>query len=231
MDLNTMMNNIDNFAKAEISASQEFYKNRPEAPAEPTDIYQRDAAKRRDNAKKKYPRGASAIVAMAVRSVVEGDGAEGLGKAYRRAKNDAEALKQTGELDRAEIVRQQYMTEHFLPALEIVVNSASPDEALNAKGALSELDKFVLMPGFGSGSGYSAAYIRQAYADQMGGVSRRSDPDVKAQVTRIRSMINDGQVRMACGMAAKLKEKIDKGEQIADDIDYDLIGRIAAYGK
>lgn len=198
-----------------------------EAPQEVVDVYQRNQDRIYEVNQKTFPKGSSAAVNMSVYAVIDGVGAEGLAKAYKRAKEDIDALKEKGERGRAEILRQQYMNENFLPAVEIVVNSTSPDEVLNSKQALQELDKYALLEG--SGKGYTATYIRQAYGNQLGQKEGRSDASVRSDVIRINSLLDDGQVRTAFGIANKLKEKIDRGEAQADDIDYELIGRVIAY--
>ena len=193
----------------------------------PLDIYQRNKARIADVERKRYPNGASKAVNMSAYAVIDGVGAEGLAKAYNRAKKDIEALKERGERGRAEIRRQQYMQEDFLPAVEIVVNSTSPDEVLNSKHALGELDKYALLEG--AGKGYTATYIRQAYGNQLGQIEGRSDASVRSDVMHLNSLLDNGQIRAAFGLANKLKDKIDRGEAQADDIDYDLIGRVVAY--
>lgn len=200
----------------------------PQAPA-PIDIYQRSQDRIYDVGQKKFPKGSSAAVNMSTYAVIDGVGAEGLAKAFKRAKDDSEALKDRGERGRAELVRQQYMQENFLPAVEIVVNSTSPDEVLNSKKALEELDKYVLLEG--AGKGYTATYIRQAYGNQLGQQEGRSDPSVRSDVMRINAMLDNGDIRTAIGIANNLKNKIDKGEAMADDIDYDLIGRVVSFYK
>ena len=196
---------------------------------EPVDIYQRNQDRIYDVSQKTYPKGSSAIVNMAVTSVVDGYGAEGLAKAYKRAQDDVDALKDQGERGRANLRRQQYMQEYFLPAVEIVVNSTSPDEVLNSKKALDELDKYVLLEG--SGKGYTATYIRQAYGNQLGQKEGRSDASVQSGVRRLNALLDNGEIRTAFGLANKLKDQIDKGQAMADDVDYELIGRIVAYYK
>lgn len=195
----------------------------------PVDIYQRNQDRIYDVSQKTYPRGSSAAVNMSVVTVVDGVGAEGLAKAYKRAQDDIDALKDQGERGRAEIRRQQYMQENFLPAVEIVVNATSPDEVLNSKQALEELDKYALLEG--SGKGYTATYIRQAYGNQLGQQKGRSDASVKSEVMHINSLLDDGQIRTAVGVANKIKEKIDRGEAMADDIDYETIGRVVSFYK
>jgi hypothetical protein len=48
---------------------------------------------------------------------------------------------------------------------------------------------------------------------------------------RINAMLDGGEIRTAVGIANKLKEKIDRGEAMADDIDYELIGRVVSFYK
>ena len=193
------------------------------------DLYQEKMIARRDNAKKQFPHGSSAIVGTAVKAVVDGMGAEGLARAYKRAKDDSESLLARGERQRAEMRRQQYMEEKFLPAVEIVVNSTSPDELLNSKQALADLDQYVLLPGKGSGSAYTASYVRQAYGNQLGQVEGRSDDSVRSAVRRINMALDDGKTRTALGIASKLKEQVDRGEALADENDYSLMERVIAY--
>ena len=193
----------------------------------PIDIWKRNKDRIYDVNKKSYPKGSSAVVNMAVNAVVGGAGGEGLARAFNRAKDDSDALKARGERGRADLLKQQYMQEDFLPAVEIVVNSTSPDEVLNSPKALDELDKYVLLEG--SGKGYTAAYIRQAYGNQLGQQEGRSDASVREGVRRINMLLDEGQVRTAYSIANSLKDKVDRGEAMADDIDYDLIGRIVAY--
>ena len=125
------------------------------------------------------------------------------------------------------MVKQQYMEERFLPAVEIVVNNTSPDEVLNCRSALSALDKMAL--GVGSMSGYTASYIRQAYADQLGMKRGGSDPTVVSEMRRIKLLVADDQIRTAIGLATKLKKQIDDGEHMAEPEDYAVLGRIVAY--
>jgi hypothetical protein len=193
----------------------------------PLDLYQRDQDRIREYGKKSFPKGSSKGVNIATYSVIDGIGAEGLAKAFNRAKRDVEAMKARGERGRADLLRQQYMQENFLPAVEIVVNSTSPDEVLNSAQALKELDKYALLEG--SGSGYTASYIRQAYGNQLGRQEGRSDASVRSEVMRINDLLDSGQNRIALGVAEKIKEKIDNGEAMADDIDYDMICRIVSF--
>lgn len=224
---------IKQFSESEIKRLKNGRESVEEVSTEsqisPVDVYQQTQDRIYDINQKSFPKGASYAVNMAVNAVIDGHGAEGLSKAYNRAKDDVVALKSQGERGRAELRRQQYMQEYFLPALEIVINSTSPDEVLNSSKALSELDKYALLEG--TGKGYTATYIRQAYGNQLGQQTGRSDASVRSGVMRINALLDDGQVRSAVGIANDLKKKIDSGQAIADDIDYDLIGRVVAFYK
>lgn len=194
---------------------------------EPVDIYQRNQDRIREASQKSYPRGSSAIVSTAVYSVIDGAGGEGLAHAYKKAKEEVDTLKDMDERGRADLRRQQYMQEYFLPAVELVVNSASPDEVLNSKQALADLDKYALLEG--SGKGYTATYIRQAYGNLLGQVSGKDSPDTRDAVIRINALLDSGEIRSAVGLARALKEKIDRGESMASDSSYDLLGRVVSY--
>lgn len=195
----------------------------------PVDLYQQAQDRLYEVSQKSYPKGSSAIVNTAVTSVIDGAGAEGLAKAYKRAKDDVAVLENQGERGRAEIRRQQYMQENFLPAVEVVANSASPDELLANERALKELDQYALLPGKASGSAYTATYLRQAYGNQLGQVEGHSDASVRSSIRRINMLLDNGSVREAVGVATDLKKKIDKGQAMASDEDFELIGRIIAY--
>ena len=202
-------------------------------PYVPTDIYKNNQSVRREESRKTRPNGSSALVMAATQAVVDGDGAEGLAHAHKRAEDDSELYRKRGEHDRAEIAKRQYMEEHFLPAVETVISYTSPDELLNCKDALSKLDKYVF--GSGNSTGYTAAYIRSAYGDLLGqDINHRfgeSDPTVVEAVRRIKFLADSDDVRTAVGLAKQLKRQIDDGQHLAADDDYALIGRVAAYAS
>ena len=231
MEINDIIDNmkavnhdiIANIKQADKESSNKGAEN----VVDTTDVYQRNLDRINDVNRKSFPKGSSAAVNMSTYAVINGVGAEGLAKAFRRAKCDIDMLKDKGERGRADIRRQQYMQEDFLPAVEIVVNSTSPDEVLNSRRALDKLDEYALLEG--SGRGYTATYIRQAYGNQLGQKEGRSDASVRSDVMRLNSLLDQGQIRSALGLANKMKDRIDRGEAQADDIDYELIGRVVAY--
>lgn len=226
--------NIQEFSNQELKRLKETRKELEEADKEqpsvtPVDIYQRGQKRAFDVSQKSFPNGSSKAVDMSVYAVVDGVGAEGLAHAYHEAQEDIDTLKERGERGRAEVRRNQYMQEFFLPAVEIVVNSTSPDEVLNSKRALDTLDKYALLDG--AGKGYTATYIRQAYGNQLGQREGRSDASVRSDVIRINALLDNGQIRTAVGIANKIKDKIDSGQAMADDIDYELISRVVSFYK
>ena len=201
----------------------------------PADLYQSKVNARLAESKKRRPHGCPVIVKTVAKSVIEGDGARGAGlaPAYHRAKDDSDYFKERGEMDRAEIVRNQYMEEHFLPAVEAIIAYSSPDELLNSKDVLDALDKFVL--GTGSSKGYTAQYVRSSYGNALGedysNRIGRSDDAVTGAVMRIKFLSEHGQNREAVGIAESMKKQIDNGNHVASDDDYALIGRVAAFGR
>ena len=232
-----MLNNIEQNRQAELEAAKNFYSGSGAAEEEvavsaPTDIYNAYNMARIEESKRVRPNGSSALAAAATRAVVDGDGAEGLAHAYKRAKDDIELFKKRGEVERAELAKRQYMEENFLPAVETVVRFTSPDEVLNCKEALGILDAYVM--GVGKADGYTRAYIRSAYDKLLGkdlnSRFNNSDPTVRENVCKIKMLANNDNVRLAVGVAQQIKRQIDNGEHIANDEDYSLIGRVAAYG-
>lgn len=234
--------------KARIAAANQEYITEEDSPAappppqgdskteiapidwQPIDLYRHHQIKKMNNAKKEFPKGSRAIVKYATESVINGgDGREGLAHAKKRAEDDSELLKAQGYKDRAEIMKNQYMEEKFLPAVEVVVNCSSPDELLNCKEALSAFDKMAL--GVGSMSGYTAAYIRQAYGPVLGQKRGGNDEAVENEMRRIRALVAQDQMRAAVGVAQKLKQKIDNGERQASPEDYAVLGRMVAYAN
>ena len=204
-----------------------------ETPAAPTDLYKRNAGSARAEQKKRRPNGSASIVKAVTKSVVTGDGQRGAGlaPAYKKARDDSDFFKKRGEEDRAEIVRNQYMEEHFLPAVEAVIAYSSPDELLNCREALAALDQYAL--GVGKTNGYTAQYVRSAYGNALGedysARTGKSDDYITRIVYRIKMLANGGSNREAISLAVSAKKDIDEGAHIASDGDYALIGRVASF--
>lgn len=184
----------------------------------PVDYYQQNIDKRQNIMTKPVLRGASTLTKKIAKEVLED-----LVKFKRRADADVEYWKNLGDKERPQMVRDQYIEDHFLPSVEMLIMSTTPDEVLNAKDILKEFDDLSMQ----YGPGYTASYIRTAYGDQLGNASAASDGYVVDAVERIRGLAANNQIRAAYGMAKKLKDDIDKGEHTASDEDYELITRVA----
>lgn len=189
------------------------------------DFYQANKLVEEKESKRSYPRGARTQVLATVEDVVNGVGTDSLGQAYERAKDNADALNKMGDHERAQIVKDQYMENKFLPAVEVVVNFTSPDELLNCPKGLKTLDKYAL--GVGSMTGYTAAYVREAYGEALGQVQAASSPEVNDAVTKINGFLDTDQMVLARSLAKRTKEKVDDGKAIASEADYDFLLNIA----
>lgn len=198
----------------------------PQKNIAPKDLYAERQKIGREYEKKQFPRGARAEVLTTVQAVINGIGTSSLSRSYEYAKDNSEVLDEMGDHRRAQMTRNQYMQERFLPAVEIVVNFTSPDELLNSKQSLKELDKYAL--GTGSMSGYTEAYIRNAYGDSLGRVEQASSPEVTHATERLHGLLDSDQMVTAKGLAKKIKKKIDKGETISSEADYKFISTVAS---
>lgn len=195
-----------------------------EAPA-PVDILQAQRDINREYKNKSFPRGSRTQVLATIRDVINGVGTDSLAQSYKRAKDDSDAVDKMGDHRRAQIIKNQYMEDIFLPAIEVIVNFTSPDELLNCKQGLDELDKYAL--GLGPMSGYTAAYIREAYANSLGQVNSMSSPEVTDAVMRLNGFLDTDQMVLARSLAKRIKDKVDEGKTIASEDDYDFLLNIA----
>lgn len=187
----------------------------------PKDLYNETQRTLRKESRKTYPHGASTLI----KKIAE-EALSGLTRQKKRAEADSDYWKQRGDEERAQLIKDQYMEECFLPAVEMVIISSTPDEVLNAKDVLSAFDDVT----FEYGPGYTASYIRTAYGDQLGNASSASDGYVRDAVNRIKSLAAMDQIRAAYGVAQKLKEEIDNGNHTASEDDYEIITRVASIG-
>lgn len=231
MDTQTMLANIEEWRKNEIDnidvSDTEVETPEGEEQVGSLDVYQHNLNARRAVAKKQYPAGSSQRVLAILRDALAGaDGRPGLARAYKRAKDDSDSLKEQGWRERANNIRAQYMEEQFLPVVEVIVNFTSPDELLNNKKALDTLDQYVLLEG--PGRGYTASYVRSAYGDQLGARPGLSDALVAESVRSIKRMANADNIRGAYALARKIKDKVDRGEAMASDEDYAMLSGVVS---
>ena len=188
---------------------------------EPIDWYQNSVNIRNDMGKKTYPRGASTLT----REIAKEELGK-LAKIKKRAEMDAKYWEARGDKERAQMAKDQYIEDHFLPALELVVVASTPDEVLNAKDIIKEFDNLSMQ----YGPGYTESYLRTAYGDQLGNASSQSDGYVRENVNHIKRLAAMDQIRSAYGLAMKLKEEIDNGSHTSSDEDYEIITRVASIG-
>lgn len=239
-ELDKMLAGIKDAKEADLNEMKMRYSVEEEEPEEgevaptPVDIYQQRADSRFEESKRVRPNGSSAVVNAAVKAAISGDGVPGAGlaAAHKKAKDDIDLLKSKGDVTRAEMVRQQYMDEKFIPAIEVVIRYSSPDELLNSREALKALDEMAISAG--SAKGYTAAYVKSAYGNLLGqnlnGNYDRSDDAVVDAVRRVKMLSEMDNIRAAVGVAKQIKKKIDAGENIASEDDYELIGRVVSFG-
>lgn len=221
MDKDELMKRV-NIANDEFLSDEEPGQVSP--PPIPVDMYQQGQDLALQVARKDYPRGSNPLVHATVRDVINGNGSTSLQKEYSIAKEEYDKLRQQGSFARAEVIANQYNQERLIPAIELVVNMTSPDELLNSRQALASLDSYVI--GVGEKTGYTGSYVRTAYRDLLGQRESSSDPVVQRVVEQIHGLCDTDQIRSAQGVARRIKEKIDKGENIASEGDYQLISRL-----
>lgn len=221
--------NRDDYNKAVEKTLDELFKESEieqpaeegETPQQPSDLYQEELQKQYDYAKKRFPNGTNPKLIQDANAVLVM-----LAPAYERAEDDCELLKGRGDYQRAELVKSQYTMEHFLPAVESLVHTNTVDEVLNASKVLDMLDKYATVGT--PGKGYTASYLRSAHADEIGNGdwAGRSDGVVRMSLRRINELLDRNQLRAAVGEANKIKTKIDKGEDIASQEDYEFLQRV-----
>lgn len=214
---------IDELGEKLKKEAHEFNKERVKqqeeaAPAaSPVDFYDLQRVKMNKEAEKAYPRGASTLVKR-----IADEALRDLSRSHKEAEVKSEYWEERGDKEKAQMEKDQYMQERFLPAVEMVIIASTPDEVLNAKDILSEFDKL----SFEYGPGYTASYIRTAYGDQLGNASNQSDGYVRDAIERIKFLAGDGQIRTAYGLAKRTKDEIDNGRHTSNEVDYDLLTRI-----
>lgn len=202
----------------EVDTTEEVEVEEPKRNRLPDMYRDREKSRREDN-KKGVVHGCSPILksnAIAAMHRLEPQ--------FNQFKGAYNHFKEIGEHDKANQLREQYQLEDFLPAVEAIVASSTPDEVINASWVLERLDEFSA-----SGKGYTEAYLKQAYGDMLGQVAGRSDGLVSEAVGHIRMLGAKGMTRAAVSEAKNIKRAIDQGENIASKDDYILISRVANF--
>lgn len=222
---------MSDYAKQIESATEDFFGDylesqraatEQEVPVVPVDTWQMYADARTEYARKSFPNGAMKKFSLAAESVLDG-----LKRAHSRAKMNIDNARSHGDKMRARLWSQQYMEDYFMPAVDSLVLLGSADELLGMSGVLSNFDELVIIDG-ASGKGYTEALIRSLYDDKLGSKKSRSDAVVRGAVCDIMRLVERGNIREATGKASKVLDKINAGENAADDSDYELLQKIVA---
>lgn len=190
--------------------------------AEPADLLQQS----RDNRRNYQPRGSRGakpkmqLDLSAINNNV-------LTSAYKKAKDDSDYYTSIGNRQYASMVRQQYMEDYFLPAVDALIKMNGVGAVQTNRELLRNLDALTLLDGTG-GNGYTETFIASMYAPE--GQLEASDGQARQAVKDITYLCEFDQIRSAVGKANDIKKRIDAGENIATDEDYEIIQRVALYG-
>lgn len=213
-------------------ANDEFLKDEPVKEetqevelASPVDFYKQRVDEQRKVSERPRLNGSTQKLLVDICAVTKN-----LMPKFNKARDDSERLARLGDKQGARISREQYMQDYFLPSVESLVMTNSPEELMNSTKVLSELDKMVLTDG-GRADGYTYAFVSQLYKDGMGGVVPTSDTMVEDAVRKIVRLVQSDQIRTAVGIAQRIKDNIDAGENTASTEDYELIQNVALRGK
>lgn len=143
---------------------------------------------------------------------------------FKKAKNDSDYYTAQGNKTNATLIRQQYMNDVFLPAVDALVRANSLEAVVANSDVLSKLDAYTLLDGT-RGSGYTKTYLTKMYAPT--GQIEASDGKVRHELNRIRLLVDQDENRMAASLAKQLKEAIDAGRNLASSEDYAIIEKVA----
>ncbi len=191
-------------------------------PPVPVDTYQIYADMAREYSRKRFPNGARPEYRLQAERVLND-----LQGPYMASKARVESLIKHGDRGRAEMLKRQYMQEHYMPAVDALVMLGSADELLAMGPALEELDKMTMPDGNVSGAGYTEALVRSMYDSDLGKNGSKSDAKVRDCVRNLRRLTDAGNIRAAVGEAQKMLRLIEAGQNSADDADYALISKVA----
>lgn len=149
-------------------------------------------------------------------------------QAYRKALKDIEYLESAGDRQRANVVRQQYMEDYYMPAVDAAVRLGSKQDVLSSREILDSLDNLVILDGI-RGNGYTASLVANLYEE--GEAPTMSDIEVQHALKDIVRHCNNGNIGVAIGLAKRIKDKIDSGNNIAIPEDYEIIQKVAIRGE
>lgn len=188
---------------------------------QPTDLLQQSRDQRREY-QPRGSRGAKPRMKLDLSAIDDN-----LMYAYKKAKDDSDYYTNIGNRQYANMVRQQYMDDYFLPAVDALIKMNGMGAVQSNKELLRKLDALTLLDGTG-GNGYTGTFIASMYAPE--GQIKTSDAQVQDAVREITYLCETDQIRSAVGKANAIKRRIDAGENVATDDDYGIIQRVALYG-
>lgn len=218
MDSKTLAERIDRANNKMLRAEPDTSTPQPFA----NDPFQTERMKRREAQQKRqrYSRGAKPSMRLDMSAIAN----TALPIQYRKAKSDSDYLRNLGRTTEATMVKQQYMEDYFLPAVDAMVRMNSMEAVLSSPKVLEALDDYTLLDGT-RGNGYTKAYILTLYSPLD--KAERSDGRVRHAVMRIKALCEDDMIRTAVGIAQQIKRDIDNGDSSATSEDYELISRVA----
>lgn len=188
---------------------------------QPVDLLQQS----RNNRREYQPRGSRGAMPRMKLDLSAID--DNLMYAYKKAKDDSDYYKNIGNRQYANMVRQQYMEDWYLPAVDALIKMNGMGAVQTNKELLRKLDALTLLDGT-DGNGYTETFIASMYTPE--GQLEASDRQVQDAVREITYLCETDQIRSAVGKANGIKKRIDAGENVATDEDYEIIQRVALYG-
>lgn len=191
--------------------------------AEPTDLLQQQRDQWRET-EARSSRGAKPKMKLDV-SMIEDIDLQG---AYKKAKDDSDYYTSIGNKQYASMIKQQYMQDKFLPVVDAMVKLNGMGAVQANQDILRQLDQLTLLDGT-RGNGYTEMLVRSLYRPEE--QVERSDGQVRDAVKSIRMLCETDQIRSAVGRANDIKRRIDAGENVASQDDYEVIQRVALYGE
>ncbi len=208
--------------------NEQFFTGNTVDDVEDTTIEQTDLLQQDRNARREYqPRGSRGAKPKMKLDLTAINGGT-LTKAYKKAKDDSDYYTNIGNRQYANMIRQQYMEDYYLPAVDALIRMNGMGAVQTNKELLRSLDALTLLEGT-SGNGYTHTFITSMYAPE--GQIEASDEQIKDGVRELKYLCETDQIRSAVGKANELKRRVDSGENIATDEDYEIIQKVALYGS
>lgn len=222
------------FQEAIRATNEEFFGQPEEAVEEATVVEEQPAAQPTDllqqqrdqwrGAETRGSRGAKPRMKLDL-SIID---TEAIKSARKKALDDSEYYQNIGNKQYASMIKQQYMQDVFLPAVDALVKLNGMGAVQANQDILRQLDALTLLDGT-RGNGYTEALVASLYRPE--GQVERSDEQVRQAVRELIGLCENDQIRTAVGRANDLKKRIDAGENVATSSDYELIQKVALYGQ